>query len=88
MLKEFYLGYLMYNFFDLTNLFKIKRNADFAEALMEFGALICKPKDPKCYECSFKKICLYYKSEHKTKFKKKKEIKLKNYDIFCYLKKK
>jgi|TARA_B110000438_G_C15810428_1_gene649400 A/G-specific adenine glycosylase len=75
------------NFFDLTNLFKIKRNADFAEALMEFGALICKPKDPKCYECSFKKICLYNKSQHKTKFKKKKEIKFKNYDIFCYLKK-
>ena len=75
------------NFFDLTNLFKIKRNADFAEALMEFGALICKPKDPKCYECSFKKICLYNKSQHKTKFKKKKEIKFKNYDIFCYLNK-
>ena len=33
------------------NLFKTKRNNDLAEALMEFGALICKPVDPKCYEC-------------------------------------
>ena len=30
------------------NLFKTKRNSDFVEALMEFGALICKPKEPKC----------------------------------------
>ncbi|MDC1093228.1 A/G-specific adenine glycosylase, partial [Pelagibacteraceae bacterium] len=29
-------------------LFNTNRNADFVEALMEFGALICKPKDPKC----------------------------------------
>ncbi|MDA7829062.1 A/G-specific adenine glycosylase, partial [bacterium] len=29
-------------------LLNTKRNADFIEALMEFGALICKPKDPKC----------------------------------------
>ena len=29
------------------NLFKTKRNGDLAESLMEFGAIICKPKDPK-----------------------------------------
>ena len=45
------------NVFDSVNLFKTKRNADLAEALMEFGALICKPKEPKCNECKFKKIC-------------------------------
>ena len=28
-------------------LFKTKRNADFVEAVMEFGALVCGPKDPK-----------------------------------------
>ena len=37
-----------------ANLFKTKRNADLAEALIEFGALICKPKDPKCFECQIK----------------------------------
>ena len=36
---------------DATNLFKTERNADLAEALMEFGAIICKPKDPLCYKC-------------------------------------
>ena len=40
---------------NVENLFKTKRNSDLAEALMEFGALICKPKDPKCNECKIKK---------------------------------
>tara|TARA_B110000438_G_scaffold155215_1_gene148986 strand:- start:527 stop:1369 length:843 start_codon:yes stop_codon:yes gene_type:complete len=69
------------------NLFKTKRNNDFAEALMEFGALICKPVEPKCCECKINKICSYYKSELKIVTKKKVKIKIKNYDIFCYLKK-
>ena len=72
---------------DATNLFKTKRNSDLAEAVIEFGALICKPKDPKCYKCKLKKMCLYYKSESNIQFKKKIKISLKNYDIFCYLKK-
>ena len=70
-----------------ANLFKTKRNADLAEALIEFGALICKPKDPKCFECQIKNICTYYKSKSKIKFKRKIKIESKNYDIFCYLKK-
>jgi len=28
------------------------------QALMELGALICKPKNPKCSECPLEKICL------------------------------
>ena len=75
------------NVFDSVNLFKTKRNADLAEALMEFGALICKPKEPKCNECKFKKICSYYKLQSKVKLSKKIKIKSKNYDIFCYLNK-
>ncbi|MDB9761132.1 A/G-specific adenine glycosylase, partial [Pelagibacteraceae bacterium] len=47
------------------NLFKNKRNSDFAESLMEFGALICKPKEPKCDNCSIKNMCKYYKSDKK-----------------------
>ena len=75
------------NIKDAANLFKTRRNGDLAEALMEFGALICKPKDPKCYECKIKKMCSYYSSESKIKFKRKIKIQSKNYDIFCYLKK-
>jgi len=73
--------------FNLDNLFKTKRNDDLAEALMEFGALVCKPIDPICDECRINKVCAYYKSESKIKFNKKIKIKLKSYDIFCYLKK-
>ena len=72
---------------DMVNLFKTERNADLAEALIEFGALICKPKEPKCYECKVKKMCAYYASESKVIFNRKIKIQLKSYDIFCYLKK-
>ena len=51
------------------NKFKTKRNSDLAEALMEFGALICKPVDPKCNECKINRMCWYYKSKYI--FKKK-----------------
>ena len=72
---------------DPSNLFKTKRNADLAEAIMEFGAIICKPKDPLCYKCKLKKNCLYYKSESKIRFNKQIKIRSKSYDIFCYLRK-
>ena len=72
---------------DKVNLFRTKRNGDLAEALMEFGALICKPKEPRCYECKIKKMCTYFTSESKITFRKKIKIHSKSYDIFCYLKK-
>ena len=73
---------------NVVNLFKTKRNDDLAEALMEFGALVCKPKDPLCTKCVVQNICLYYKLKRKVKINKKIKIIYKNYDIFCYLKKK
>jgi len=66
-------------------LFQSKRNSDFVEALMEFGALVCKPKEPECSKCSIKNMCKYLKSDKKfkqTKFLKATE---KNYDTFCYI---
>ena len=66
-------------------LFKNKRNADFVEALMEFGALICRPKDPKCVVCCLNKTCKYFKSSKKIRTTSKKMIKNINYDIFCFL---
>ena len=66
-------------------LFSTNRNADFVEALMEFGALICKPKDPKCSVCCLNKSCKYFKSSKKITTKENKMIKKINYDIFCYL---
>ena len=67
------------------NLFITNRNSDFVEALMEFGALICKPKDPKCSQCCLNKSCRYLKSSKKIKTGKRKKIKVMDYDIFCYL---
>jgi len=69
-------------------LFSSKRNSDFVEALMEFGALICKPKDPKCNICNLKKNCKYFNSSKKIKTNKRKMIRNKNYDVFCYINKK
>ena len=67
------------------NFFITKRNDDFVEALMEFGALICKSKDPNCLTCCLNKTCKYFKSSKKIKNIKNKMIKSKNYDIFCYI---
>ena len=74
--------------FNSKMLFNNKRNADFVEALMEFGALICRPKDPKCVVCCLKKTCKYFKSSKKIRTTSKKMFKNKNYDIFCFLNKK
>jgi len=71
-----------------NKLFSTKRNSDFVEALMEFGALICKPKDPKCNICNLNKNCKYFNSSKKIKFFEKKVLKNKDYDIFCYINKK
>ena len=45
----------------------LKGNSDFAEAMMEFGALICKPKEPRCNICPISKICKFYNSGKNTK---------------------
>ena len=83
------------NLLDLNNiieqnkksLFKIERYSDFVEALMEFGAIICKPKEPACNKCNIKNTCKYFKSDKKFKQNKKKKILQKNYDMFCYINK-
>ncbi len=69
------------------NLFITNRNSEFVEALMEFGALICKPKDPKCSQCCLNKSCRYLKSSNKIETNKRKKLKFMNYNIFCYVNK-
>ena len=80
------------NFNDLieTNkkyLFKTKRHSDFVEALMEFGALICKPKEPACFKCNLKSVCRYFESNKKFKKIRRIQPKEKSYNIFCYINK-
>ena len=66
--------------------FQTNRNADLAEALMEFGAIICKPLNPLCEVCNLKKNCKYFKNEFFISKNKKRFVKEKKYNIYCYLK--
>ena len=86
--KESKINFIKFIELNKKQLFSTKRNSDFVEALMEFGALICKPKDPKCSICILNKRCKYFNSLYKIKNLKNKMIKKKNYDIFCYINKK
>ena len=58
------------------------RSSDYAQALMELGALICKPSNPTCDQCPIKKNC---KSFRKKDFTLIKNIK-KNKDKYFILK--
>ena len=58
------------------------RSSDYAQALMELGALICKPYKPICYQCPISKNC---KSFNKKDFSLTKIIK-KNKDKYFILK--
>lgn len=46
------------------------RSGDFAQALMDLGAMVCKPKDPKCTECPLKTICRACQQEKVLEFPK------------------
>jgi A/G-specific adenine glycosylase len=86
--KESRINFVKFVNVNKKNFFNTKRNSDLVEALMEFGALICKPKDPKCGICNLNKNCKYFNSTNKIKSTKIKMNKNKNYDIFCYVNKK
>ena len=68
------------------NLFNTKRNSDLVEAAMEFGALVCNSKAPKCAACPINKNCKFFKSPNRIKRMKKTTFK-ENINIFCYLNK-
>ena len=53
------------------------RCADYTQAIMDFGALLCTNKNPSCSECPFNQACLAYKDNqtHNYPLKKKKKIK-------------
>ena len=58
------------------------RSGDYAQALMELGAIICKPSNPICVQCPIRKNC---KSFKKKDFTLKKNIK-KNKEKYFILK--
>ena len=71
-----------------NKLINTNRNADLAEGLMEFGAMICKPQNPQCKICNLKNYCKFFNL--KTEFLPKKgiPIKEKKFNVYCYLNRK
>ena len=54
---------------------KTLRSSDYAQALMEIGAILCKPKNPYCDKCPINKNCLSFeRSDFEIKKKNKKII--------------
>ena len=60
-----------------------QRSSDYTQALMELGALICKPKNPLCNKCPISENC---KSFKKKDFNLTKDIKKKNIEKYFILK--
>ena len=58
------------------------RSSDYAQALMELGALICTPNKPLCNKCPIKKDCKSYKKQDFSLAK----IRKRNSDKFFILK--
>ena len=46
----------------IDDIFNPSRPADFNQAIMEFGALQCKPKKPTCNDCVFNSSCFAYEN--------------------------
>jgi len=44
-----------------------KQPATFNQAIMEFGAILCKPKKPHCLDCIFQERCVAFKTNMITK---------------------
>ena len=63
-----------------------KRASDYAQALMELGALICKPKNPLCIQCPITKNCKSYKNDDFEIIKNKKKTINKFYLVKVYKK--
>ena len=49
------------------------RASDYAQALMELGALICRPKNPLCSQCPLTKNCKSFKNNDFEIIKKRKK---------------
>lgn len=61
--------------------------SDFTQALMELGALVCKPANPQCLECPLQTICLSKKDNSQLNYPVKR-TKIQNqiieYNVFVY----
>ena len=63
---------------------KSNRPSDYAQAIMEIGALICRPTNPSCTECPLKKNCIAYKKKNFVIKSKNKFNKVKYFEARIY----
>ena len=63
---------------------KSNRASDYAQAIMEIGALICKPSNPLCHDCPIRKYCLAYKKKDFDIKSKNKFTKIKYFEADIY----
>ena len=66
---------------------KSLRSSDYAQALMELGALICKPNNPVCSQCPVSESCKSYKKKDFSITKNNKKNKDKYFILQVYKKK-
>jgi len=63
---------------------KSNNPSDYAQAIMEIGALVCKPLIPLCYECPINKRCIAYKKKDFNIKSKNKFNKVKYFEANIY----
>ena len=69
----------------LEKLISKENPGDFNQAIMDYGSLICKPKNPNCLKCIFKKDCFSFNFKTISKFPVKKNNLYKKSRTFNYL---
>lgn len=63
----------------------VKQGIVYNQAIMEYGALVCTPKTPKCEECGLKSKCLSFKNDTIKNRPTKLKSKPKRERIFSYI---
>tara|TARA_B100001146_G_scaffold13047_1_gene10477 strand:+ start:516 stop:1505 length:990 start_codon:yes stop_codon:yes gene_type:complete len=61
-----------------------ERPSDYAQAIMEIGALICKPSNPQCFKCPISSNCFSFKKNNFEIKSKNKFNKIKYFEAEIY----
>ena len=67
---------------------KSKRSSDYAQAIMEIGALVCKPLNPLCFQCPISNNCRSFKKKDFELVSNNKFNKVKYFEANIYQNKK
>jgi len=62
-----------------------KHGADYASAIMDLGATVCTPTNPKCHLCPWQQACIAYKKKIQESIPKIKKLEKKNVTGQVYL---